>query len=102
MKPIKSIADFCGRNKKEPWFKPVVVIIILSVLALGADCWRKWGDKKEMPEQSQTEQEEDNLLKEIWDDSKLHLAVFLTLSVTLIAVEHSKKRLKQTGGKEER
>lgn len=100
--PFKAIADWCGRNKKETWFKPVIVIIVLTAIAFGVDRWRKYEDAKEQHQQSQTEQAEESLLEEIWDDSKLHLAVFLSLSAALFAVQHSKTRLKQTGGKEEK
>lgn len=96
--PFKTAKEWVGRNKKEAWFRPVVILLILSVLAFGADRWRKWEDEKEMPVQSETEQAEETLLEEIWDDSKLHLAVFLSLSAALLAVEHSKNRLKQSGG----
>lgn len=100
--PFKFIADWCGRNKKETWFKPLVIIVVLTIIAFGVDMWRKYEDAKEMPAQSQTEQAEESLLLEIWDDSKLHLVVFMSLSAALIAVQHSKNKLKQTGGKEEK
>lgn len=100
--PFKFIADWCGRNKKEKWFKPLVIIVVLTIIAFGVDRWRKYEDAKEMPAQSQTEQAEESLLLEIWDDSKLHLVVFMSLSAALIAVQHSKNKLKQTGGKEEK
>ncbi len=100
--PFRSIADWCGRNKKEKWFKPLVIIVVLTIIAFGVDRWRKYEDAKEMPAQSQTEQAEESLLLEIWDDSKLHLVVFMSLSAVLIAVRHSKNKLKQTGGKEEK
>ena len=75
---------------------------MLTIIAFGVDRWRKYEDAKEMPAQSQTEQAEESLLMEIWDDSKLHLVVFMSLSAALIAVQHSKNKLKQTGGKEEK
>ena len=101
--PFGKVKVWIGKNKKEEWFKPVVVIIVLTVLAFGAVGWRRWQDKKDdPPERSETEQAEESLVEEIWDDSKLHLAVFVSLSATLLAVEHNKNRLKQTGGKEEK
>ena len=54
------------------------------------------------PEQSETEQAEESLIENIWNDSKLHLAVFVSLSAALLAEEHNKNRLKQTGGNEEK
>ena len=79
------------------------MIIVLTVLAFGAVGWRRWQDKKDdPPERSETEQAEESLVEEIWDDSKLHLAVFVSLSAALLAVEHSKNRLKQTGGEKEK
>ena len=100
--PFRSIADWCGRNKKETWFKPLVIIVVLTIIAFGVDRWRKYEDAKEMPAQSQTEQAEESLLEDIWNDSKLHLVVFMSLSAALIAVQRSKNKLKQTGGKEEK
>lgn len=100
--PFGKVKVWIGKNKKEEWFKPVLAIIILTVLAFGAVSWRRWQDKKENPpERSETEQAEESLIEEIWDDSKLHLAVFVSLSAALLAVEHSKNRLKQTGGRKE-
>lgn len=101
--PFGKVKVWIGKNKKEEWFKPVLAIIILTVLAFGAVSWRRWQDEKDdPPEQSETEQAEESLIEEIWDDSKLHLAVFVSLSAALLAVEHSKNRLKQTGGKGEK
>ena len=101
--PFGKVKVWIGKNKKEEWFKPVLAIIILTVLAFGAVSWRRWQDEKDdPPEQSETEQAEESLIEEIWDDSKLHLAVFVSLSAALLAVEHNKNRLKQTGGKEEK
>lgn len=100
--PFKTVKNHICRYKKEEWFRPVVVIIVLTVLAFGAVGWRRWQDEKENPpELSETEQAEESLVEEIWDDSKLHLAVFVSLSAAILAVEHNKGRLKQTGGKEE-
>lgn len=100
--PFGKVKVWIGKNKKEEWFKPVLAIIILTVLAFGAVSWHRWQDKKDdPPERSETEQAEESLIEEIWDDSKLHLAVFVSLSAALLAVEHSKNRLKQTGGREE-
>ena len=101
--PFGKVKVWIGKNKKEEWFKPVLAIIIMTVLAFGAVGWRRWQDEKDdPPEQSETEQAEESLIEEIWDDSKLHLAVFVSLSAALLAVEHSKNRLKQTGGKGEK
>ncbi len=101
--PFGKVKVWIGKNKKEEWFKPVLAIIILTVLAFGAVSWRRWQDEKEnTPERSETEQAEESLIEEIWDDSKLHLAMFVSLSAALLAVEHSKNRLKQTGGRKEK
>lgn len=101
--PFKTVKNHICRYKKEEWFKPVLAIIILTVLAFGAVSWRRWQDEKDdPPERSETEQAEESLIEEIWDDGKLHLAVFVSLSAALLAVEHSKNRLKQTGGEKEK
>ena len=75
----------------------------MAAMSVVGICYRQWQeDKEKPPEQSETEQAEGSLLEDIWNDSKLHLAVFVSLSAALLAVEHNKNRLKQTGGKEEK
>lgn len=101
--PFKTAKDFISRYKKEEWFRAVAVIVIVTALAAVGLGYRQWQENKENPpEQSETEQAEGSLLEDIWNDSKLHLAVFASLSVALLAVEHNKNRLKQTVGKEEK
>ena len=72
---------------------------VLTVV--GVSYKRYQAEKEKPPEQSETEQAEGSLLEDIWNDSKLHLVVFASLSAALLAVEHNKNRLKQTVGKEE-
>lgn len=87
--PFKSAKNFISRYKKEEWFRAVAVIVIVTALAAVGYGYRQWqGNKENPPEQSETEQAEGSLLEDIWNDSKLHLAV-----------EHNKGRLKQTGGR---
>ena len=101
--PFKTAKDFISRYKKEDWFRAVAVIVIVAAMSVVGICYRQWQeDKEKSPEQSETEQAEGSLLEDIWNDSKLHLAVFVSLSAALLAVEHNKNRLKQTGGKEEK
>lgn len=101
--PFKAAKDFISRYKKEEWFRAVAVIVIVAAMSVVGICYRQWQeDKAKPPEQSETEQAEETLLEDIWDDSKLHLAIFVSLSAALLAVEHNKNRLKQTGGKEEK
>lgn len=101
--PFKTAKNFISRYKKEEWFRAVAVIVIVTALAAVGFGYRQWQeDKENPPEQSETEQAEESLLEDIWNDSKLHLAVFASLSAALLAVEHNKNRLKQTGGKEEK
>ena len=101
--PFKSAKNFISRYKKEEWFRAVAVIVIVTALAAVGLGYRQWQENKENPpEQSETEQAEGSLLEDIWNDSKLHLAIFTSLSAALLAVEHNKGRLKQTGGKEEK
>lgn len=100
--PFKAAKNFISRYKKEEWFRAVAVIVIVTALAAVGYGYRQWQkDKENPPEQSETEQAEESLLEDIWNDSKLHLAVFASLSAALLAVEHNKGRLKQTGEKEE-
>ena len=100
--PFKTAKNFISRYKKEEWFRAVAVIVIVTALAAVGLGYRQWQeDKENPPEQSETEQAEESLLEDIWNDSKLHLAVFASLSAALLAVEHNKGRLKQTGEKEE-
>lgn len=100
--PFKTAKDFISRYKKEEWFRAVAVIVIVTALAAVGYGYRQWQEGKEdPPEQSETEQAEESLLEDIWNDSKLHLAVFASLLAALLAVEHNKDSLKQTGGKEE-
>lgn len=77
-----------------------MIVTALAAVGLGYRQWQK--NKENPPEQSEIEQAEETLLEDIWNDSKLHLVVFASLSVALFAVEHNKGRLKQTGGKEEK
>ena len=101
--PFKTAKNFISRYKKEEWFRAVAVIMIVTALAAVGYGYRQWQEGKENPpEQSETEQAEGSLLEDIWNDSKLHLAVLASLSAALLAVEHNKGRLKQTGGKEEK
>lgn len=101
--PFRSAKNFISRYKKEEWFRAVAVIVIVTALAAVGYGYRQWQEGKENPpEQSETEQAEESLLEDIWNDSKLHLVVFASLSAALVAVEHNKGRLKQTGGKEEK
>lgn len=101
--PFKTAKDFISRYKKEEWFHAVAVIVIVTALAAVGFGYRQWQeDKENPPEQSETEHAEKSLLEDIWNDSKLHLAIFVSLSAALVAVEHNKNRLKQTGGKEEK
>ena len=101
--PFKTAKDWVSRYKKEEWFRAVVIIIIVTVITLfGVGYKRYRAEKEKTPEQSETEQAEESLIENIWNDSKLHLAVFVSLSATLLAVEQNKNRLKQTGGKEEK
>ena len=96
--PFKSAKNFISRYKKEEWFRAVAVIVIVTALAAVGLGYRQWQeDKEKPPEQFETEQAEDSFLEDIWNDSKLHLAVFASLSAALLAVEHNKNRLKQTG-----
>lgn len=101
--PFKAATNFINRYKKEEWFRAVVIIIIVTAITLfGVGYKRYRAEKGKPPEQSETEQAEESLVENIWNDSKLHLAVFVLLSAALLAVEHNKNRLKQTGGKEEK
>ena len=101
--PFKTAKDFISRYKKEEWFHAVAVIVIVTALAAVGFGYRQWQeDKENPPEQSETEHAEKSLLEDIWNDSKLHLAIFVSLSAALVAVEHNKNRLKQTGGKKEK
>lgn len=101
--PFKTAKNFISRYKKEEWFRAVAVIVIVTALAAVGYGYRQWQEGKENPpEQSEIEQAEETLLEDIWNDSKLHLAIFVSLSAALVAVEHNKNRLKQTGGKEEK
>lgn len=101
--PFKAATNFINRYKKEEWFRAVVIIIIVTALTVvGVSYKRYQAEKDDPPEQSETEQAEESLIENIWNDSKLHLAVFASLSAALLAVEHNKNRLKQTGGKEEK
>ena len=101
--PFKSAKNLISRYKKEEWFRAVAVIVIVTALAAVGLGYRQWKeDKEKPPEQSETEQAEKSLLEDIWNDSKLHIAIFSSLSAALLAVEHNKNRLKQTGGKEEK
>ena len=101
--PFRSAKNFISRYKKEEWFRAVAVSVIVTALAAVGFCYKQWQENKENPpEQSKTEQAEESLLEDIWNDSKLHLVVFASLSAALVAVEHNKGRLKQTGGKEEK
>lgn len=47
--PFKTVKNHICRYKKEEWFKPVLAIIILTVLAFGAVSWRRWHDEKDDP-----------------------------------------------------
>lgn len=101
--PFKAATNFINRYKKEEWFRAVVIIIIVTALTVVGVSYKRYrAEKEKPPEQSETEQAEESLIENIWNDSKLHLAVFVSLSATLLAVEHNKNRLKQTGGKEEK
>lgn len=101
--PFKTAKDFISRYKKEEWFRAVAVIVIVTAMAAVGLGYRQWQENKENPpEQSETEQAEESLLEDIWNDSKLHLVVFASLSAAILAVEHNKGRLKQTGEKEEK
>lgn len=101
--PFKTAKDWISRYKKEEWFRAVVIIIIVTALTvIGVSYKRYQAEKEKPPEQSETEQAEESLIENIWNDSKLHLVVFASLSAALVAVEHNKGRLKQTGGKEEK
>lgn len=103
--PFKSIKEWAEMNKKETWFKPVVLLLVLSVLAFGADRWRKWEDSKEvsaaeiLEETSYEDEEESNILQTIWDENKLHFIVFGGLSVTLFIVKcRNAVKLEESGG----
>lgn len=101
--PFRSAKNFISRYKKEEWFRAVAVIVIVTAMAAVGLGYRQWQEGKENPpEQSETEQAEESLLEDIWNDSKLHLVVFASLSAAILAVEHNKGRLKQTGEKEEK
>ena len=101
--PFKAAKNFISRYKKEEWLRAVAVIVIVTALAAVGLGYRQWQeDKEKPPEQFETEQAEESFLEDIWNDSKLHLVVFASLSAALLAVEHNKNRLKQTGGKEEK
>lgn len=101
--PFKAAKNFITRYKKEEWFRAVAIIIIVTVITVFGVSYKRYREEKDnLPEQSETEQAEESLLENIWNDIKLHLAVFVSLSVALLAVEHNKNRLKQTGGKEEK
>ena len=101
--PFKAAKNFITRYKKEEWFRAVAIIVIVTVLTVVGISYKRYREEKvNLPEQSETEQAEESLLESIWNDSKLHLAVFVSLSAALLAVEHNKNRLKQTGGKDEK
>ena len=101
--PFKTAKDWISRYKKEEWFRAVAIIIIVTALTVVGISYKRYQSEKEKPpDQSETEQAEESLIENIWNDSKLHLAVFVSLSAALLAVEHNKNRLKQTGGKEEK
>lgn len=62
--PFKTVKNHICRYKKEEWFKPVLAIIIMTILAFGAVGWRRWQDKKDdPPERSETEQAEESLVE---------------------------------------
>lgn len=101
--PFKAATNFINRYKKEELFRAVVIIIIVTVITVFGVSYKRYrAEKEKPPDQSETEQAEESLIENIWNDSKLHLAVFASLSAALLAVEHNKNRLKQTGGKEEK
>ena len=101
--PFRSAKNFISRYKKEEWFRAVAVIVIVTALAAVGFCYKQWQENKENPpEQFEIEQAEESLLEDIWNDSKLHLVVFASLSAVLLAVEHNKGRLKQIEEKEEK
>ena len=90
--PFKTAKDWISRYKKEEWFRAVVIIIIVTVITLfGVGYKRYQAEKEKTPEQSETEQAEESLIENIWNDSKLHLAVFVSLSSSPMGVSTFQK-----------
>lgn len=98
------IKEFIGRYKGEQWFKYTVIIIALLIAAVAASEWRKWQDSKEFPNteisEEAPENEESDIIKKIWDDSKAHFIVFGGLTVSLFIVKRRNAvKLEESGGK---
>lgn len=98
------IKEFIGKYKGEQWFKYTVIIIALLIAAVAASEWRKWQDSKEFPNteisEEAPENEESDIIKKIWDDSKAHFIVFGGLTVSLFIVKRRNAvKPEESGGK---
>ena len=91
MKKISGIfKKFIKRYKEERQFRYVVIIVSLTFIAFAVNEWSEWRDKREMQSavaEEQTETAESSFLMEIWEDSKLHFAVFGGLTAALVVVQ---------------
>lgn len=89
-KIVSAIRQFVSKNKGERWFKYTAIIAVLIAAAIAANGWREWQDSKDLPVTQETEEteESENVLLNIWDDSKAHFIVFGGLAVALCVVKN--------------
>ncbi|MCM1524111.1 MAG: hypothetical protein NC120_06595 [Ruminococcus sp.] len=102
------IKDYIREHKGEQWFRYTVIIVSLTVIAVGANRWREWEDRKENARQETEvvqpeEKREGSFLEEILEKSKFHLFMFTGLTAALAAVSNLKSmEPEQTGRKEKK
>lgn len=99
LKPM--IMDWINKHKNKYWFKYVIILTVLIVLAFAANQYSKYKAKPEAPvteaaeeisaNSAEEQEEKQDFLADFLKNNKLHLIGISGIAVGLAVIDHKKK-----------